>query len=211
MQHEFNFNFKISFLNENSLLSLMPSEKFAKCCSQFLATILYSSSPSLFRYPSQVFVGDTFNYLSGMTFAVVGILGHFSKTILLFFIPQVLNFLYSVPQLFHFIPCPRHRLPKYDPETDLVSNSVTIFKESDLGVLGKIMFRILKILRMVNVKEVKDGLIECNNLTIINFFILFTGPIHESKLTQYLLAFQVLCSIFAFIIRYPLATFFYGS
>ena len=29
-------------------------------------------------YPSRVFVGDTFCYFSGMTFAVVGILGHFS-------------------------------------------------------------------------------------------------------------------------------------
>lgn len=146
-----------------------------------------------------------------MTFAVVGILGHFSKTILLFFIPQVINFLYSVPQLFHFIPCPRHRLPKYDPETDTVSNSVTIFKESELGVLGKIMFKILKMLRLVNVRTVKDGLIECNNLTLINFFIMYTGPIHERTLTNYLLIFQVLCSVFAFIIRYPLAIFFYGS
>ena len=65
-----------------------------------------------FRYPSSVFVGDTFCYFSGMTFAVVAILGHFSKTMLLFFIPQILNFLYSVPQLFRFIPCPRHRLPR---------------------------------------------------------------------------------------------------
>lgn len=65
-----------------------------------------------FRYPSSVFVGDTYCYFAGMTFAVVGILGHFSKTLLLFFIPQVLNFLYSLPQLFHVIPCPRHRLPK---------------------------------------------------------------------------------------------------
>lgn len=174
----------------------------------------YFSSPLFLffnRYPSQVFVGDTFNYLSGMTFAVVGILGHFSKTILLFFIPQVLNFIYSVPQLFHFIPCPRHRLPKYDHESDTVSNSVTIFKESELGVLGKIMFRILKALRLVSVRSVKDGLTECNNLTLINFFILFTGPIHERSLTRYLLIFQILCSIFAFIIRYPLAIFFYGS
>ena len=49
---------------------------------------------------------------AGMTFAVVGILGHFSKTMLLFFIPQIVNFVYSTPQLFHLIPCPRHRLPK---------------------------------------------------------------------------------------------------
>jgi UDP-N-acetylglucosamine--dolichyl-phosphate N-acetylglucosaminephosphotransferase len=31
-------------------------------------------------YPSQVFVGDTFTYFAGMTLAVVGILGQFSKT-----------------------------------------------------------------------------------------------------------------------------------
>lgn len=64
-------------------------------------------------YPSDVFVGDTYCYFAGMTFAVVGILGHFSKTMLLFFIPQILNFLYSCPQLFHFVQCPRHRMPKY--------------------------------------------------------------------------------------------------
>ena len=38
-------------------------------------------------FPSKVFVGDTFCYCAGMTFAVVGILGHFSKTLMLFFIP----------------------------------------------------------------------------------------------------------------------------
>lgn len=64
------------------------------------------------RYPSRVFVGDTYCYFAGMTFAVVGILGHFSKTMMLFFIPQVANFLYSTPQLFGLVPCPRHRLPK---------------------------------------------------------------------------------------------------
>jgi UDP-N-acetylglucosamine--dolichyl-phosphate N-acetylglucosaminephosphotransferase len=64
------------------------------------------------RYPAEIFVGDTLCYFAGMTFAVVGIIGHFSKTMLLFFIPQIINFLLSVPQLFHFIPCPRHRLPK---------------------------------------------------------------------------------------------------
>lgn len=41
------------------------------------------------RYPARVFVGDTFCYFAGMTFAVVGIHGHFSKTLLLMFFPQV--------------------------------------------------------------------------------------------------------------------------
>jgi len=64
-----------------------------------------------FRYPSRVFVGDTYCYFAGVLFAMVAILGHFSKTALLFFVPQIFNFLYSVPQLFRFIPCPRHRFP----------------------------------------------------------------------------------------------------
>jgi len=59
-------------------------------------------------------VGDTYTYFAGMTFAVVGILGHFSKTVLLFFIPQLFNSAYSVPQLFGIIFCPRHRLPRYN-------------------------------------------------------------------------------------------------
>jgi len=68
-------------------------------------------------FPSRVFVGDTFTYFAGMCFAVVAILCHFSKTLLLFFIPQILNFLYSIPQLLHVIPCPRHRIPQYNDKT----------------------------------------------------------------------------------------------
>lgn len=165
---------------------------------------------SYFRYPSQVFVGDTFNYLSGMTFAVVGILGHFSKTLLLFFIPQIINFIYSVPQLFHFIPCPRHRLPKYDPKTDLLSNSTTTFKLTELNILGKLCYKIFKTLRIINVQE-KDEIVTCNNFTIINFAINVCGPIHEQKLTNILIGFQILCSLVAFSIRYPLAKYFYET
>jgi UDP-N-acetylglucosamine--dolichyl-phosphate N-acetylglucosaminephosphotransferase len=74
------------------------------------------------RYPSRVFVGDTFCYFAGMTFAVVGILGHFSKFLLLFFVPQIFNFILSSPQLFKLIPCPRHRLPKYFKNENLTLN-----------------------------------------------------------------------------------------
>ncbi|KAL0481999.1 UDP-N-acetylglucosamine-dolichyl-phosphate N-acetylglucosaminephosphotransferase [Acrasis kona] len=73
-------------------------------------------------YPSQVFVGDTFTYFAGMTLAVVGVLGHFSKTLMLFFIPQWLNFFISVPQLL-FLHCPRHRIPKYNEKTKLLESS----------------------------------------------------------------------------------------
>ncbi|XP_055635140.1 UDP-N-acetylglucosamine--dolichyl-phosphate N-acetylglucosaminephosphotransferase [Toxorhynchites rutilus septentrionalis] len=163
------------------------------------------------RYPSQVFVGDTFNYLSGMTFAVVGILGHFSKTVLLFFIPQIINFLYSVPQLFRFIPCPRHRLPKYDPSTGLLNFSRTQFRTSELNILGKFCYYLFRHARIIKCEETEDGIVTCNNFTIINFAILFTGPIREDKLNNVLIIFQLVCSIFAFAIRYPLAHYFYET
>lgn len=78
------------------------------------------STLALFKYnkfPSKVFVGDTFCYCAGMTFAVVGILGHFSKTLMLFFIPQLINFVLSIPQLIGVVHCPRHRLPKFNHQT----------------------------------------------------------------------------------------------
>ncbi|EAZ40970.1 hypothetical protein OsJ_25452 [Oryza sativa Japonica Group] len=95
-------------------------------------------------YPSSVFVGDTYTYFSGMALAVVGILGHFSETLLLFFLPEVLNFLCSVPQLFKFVPCPRHRLPRFDPHTGLLTgtkdgNLVNIF----LRIFGRCTERTL--------------------------------------------------------------------
>merc|ERR1719422_13905 len=107
--------------------------EYHKFSLYFLCPYLSTTLPLLWYnwYPSQVFPGDTFCYFSGMTFAVVAILGHFSKTLLLFFIPQIANFLYSVPQLFHLIPCPRHRLPSYDPATDKVSMSFATFRPDE--------------------------------------------------------------------------------
>ena len=83
------------------------------------------------KYPSKVFIGDTYCYFAGMTFACVGILGHFSKTLLFFFIPQILNFLYSFPQLIGIFPCPRHRLAKFDPNTKKL-----IGKKENLNLLN---------------------------------------------------------------------------
>lgn len=65
------------------------------------------------RYPARVFPGDTLCYVTGMAFAVVGIQAHFSKTLLLFFLPQIFNFVLSCPQLFGLVPCPRHRVPRF--------------------------------------------------------------------------------------------------
>ncbi|XP_010214593.1 PREDICTED: UDP-N-acetylglucosamine--dolichyl-phosphate N-acetylglucosaminephosphotransferase, partial [Tinamus guttatus] len=163
-------------------------------------------------YPSRVFVGDTFCYFAGMTFAVVGILGHFSKTMLLFFIPQVLNFLYSLPQLFHIIPCPRHRLPRLNPNTGKLEMSYSKFKTKSLSALGTYTLKAVKVLHIVDVRSGldEDGeYTECNNMTLINFVIKLTGPTHERSLTLLLLLIQVLGSIIAFSIRYQLVRLFY--
>ncbi|KAK0178204.1 hypothetical protein PV328_002177 [Microctonus aethiopoides] len=161
------------------------------------------------RYPAQVFVGDTFCYLSGMTFAVVGIIGHFSKTTLLFFIPQIINFLYSVPQLFHLVPCPRHRLPKFNKETEKLDPSVTVFKKTELNRVARLIMTVFRSLKLVNWQEDSDGTVTCNNLTLINFVIIIIGPTREENLTKILLLIQISCSILAFSIRYPLASVFY--
>lgn len=161
------------------------------------------------RYPARVFVGDTFCYLSGMTFAVVGILGHFSKTLLLFFIPQIINFLFSVPQLFHFVPCPRHRMPKYNPKTDLLESSKTQFRYNDLNVIGRMCVQLFRLVRIIEWNETDDKIVTTNNFTLINFLLVVLGPTHERRLTYYLLAIQILCTCVAFVIRYPLAKYFY--
>lgn len=183
----------------------------------FLIPYLATSLPLLFYnwYPAQMFVGDTFCYYSGMTLAVVAILGHFSKTLLLFFIPQILNFLYSVPQLFHWVPCPRHRLPAFNPDSDRVHLSLTVFKKKDLRFLGRWVLTIFRMFRVIHyrefVKEEAEIWVECNNLTLINFVLWICGPMHEQTLTIALLMFQVFCSVLAFFIRYPLAYLFYGE
>lgn len=175
--------------------------------SQFSLTFHFPISH--FRYPAQVFVGDTFCYLSGMTFAVVGILGHFSKTLLLFFIPQIINFLYSVPQLFHFVPCPRHRMPKYNAETNLLESSKTQFKVAELNAIGQICVKLFRTFHLIEWTETADGVVSTNNFTLINFLIVLLGPVHEGNLTKRLIGIQVISTCVAFVIRYPLAKYFY--
>ncbi|CAI9099777.1 OLC1v1036646C2 [Oldenlandia corymbosa var. corymbosa] len=103
-----------------------PEYKQAHAFSIYLVQPLIATSLALFSYnwyPSSVFVGDTFTYFAGMTMAVIGILGHFSETLLIFFTPQVLNFLASLPQLAGIVYCPRHRLPRFDPQSGLLTGT----------------------------------------------------------------------------------------
>nr|CAG4650219.1 EOG090X07N9 [Sida crystallina] len=195
-------------------------ELFGECWHSHLFSLYFmipylATSLALLRYnwyPARAFVGDTYCYFSGMTMAVVAILGHFSKTSLLFFMPQILNFLFSIPQLFHFLPCPRHRLPRLDKETGLLEPSVFQYQEDNLNALGRLFLKIYQLLGLVRVIESqKDGkpVKECTNCTVINLALNWLGPTHEEKLTVTLLSVQVICSGLAFVIRYPLASQFY--
>ncbi|KAK8916581.1 hypothetical protein KSP39_PZI023185 [Platanthera zijinensis] len=103
-----------------------PEYKQAHAFSIYLVLPLLTTSLALFSYnwyPSSVFVGDSYTYFAGMAMAVVGILGHFSETLMIFLLPQLLNFLLSCPQIFKIIPCPRHRLPRFDPTTGLLTGT----------------------------------------------------------------------------------------
>ncbi|KAF9582022.1 tunicamycin resistance protein [Lunasporangiospora selenospora] len=121
----------------NDILFLQSSSSSAPAIETHLFSLYFilpfiGVSVGLFihnRYPSRVFIGDTYCYFAGMTFAVVGILAHYSKTLLLFFIPQIFNFLLSAPQLFRLVPCPRHRIPRFNRGTGLMEPSRVILDQ----------------------------------------------------------------------------------
>ncbi|CEI91680.1 hypothetical protein RMCBS344292_05963 [Rhizopus microsporus] len=163
-------------------------------------------------FPAQVFVGDTFCYFAGMTFAVVGIMGHFSKTLLLFFIPQIFNFIYSCPQLFRFIECPRHRMPRLDTDTGLLKcSTVRPNDKKPLSKLGSLILKLLNAIGLLKVFEYDDSgrIIECNNLTIINLVLARLGPMSERNTTLWIMIIQLFGSALAFFIRYKLVHFVY--
>ncbi|KHN81557.1 UDP-N-acetylglucosamine--dolichyl-phosphate N-acetylglucosaminephosphotransferase [Toxocara canis] len=196
-------------------LMRLESQTWYHCLSLYILLPFIATTAVLLYfnwYPASVFVGDTFCYWAGMTLASTCILGHFSKTMALFLLPQVFNFLYSIPQLFHLVPCPRHRLPKFDVKTDTVGMSFAEFKDKDLKPLGAIVLRLFDIFGLLHRRVFeKDGesWTEINNLTLINLVLKIRGPMHERSLTKRLLSIQIFCSLFAFFIRFYLAFLVY--
>jgi UDP-N-acetylglucosamine--dolichyl-phosphate N-acetylglucosaminephosphotransferase len=164
-------------------------------------------------YPAKVFVGDTYCYFAGMVFAVVGILGHFSKTLLLLFIPQVFNFVYSAPQLFGLVPCPRHRLPHFNARTGLLEPSVAKYTEDKPAkvLVGEVL-KILHKLRLVNVRvDEKGRVIETSNLTIINLWLVWRGPLREDRLATEILLMQLTVGLLGLWARHSLALLLFSS
>lgn len=150
------------------------------------------------RYPARVFVGDTFCYFAGMVFSTVGILGHFSKTVLLFFVPQIFNFVLSCPQLFGLVPNPRHRVPRFHAETNCLYPSIQYFGSGDAAedeklpntslkalrpasTLSTIVLKLLSAVRLVQLDyydEQRRRIKSTTNLTILNAILVFRGVRH---------------------------------
>ncbi|KAI9371503.1 glycosyl transferase family 4-domain-containing protein [Aspergillus egyptiacus] len=173
----------------------------------FLLPFMGVSLALLFHnwYPSKVFVGDTYCYFAGMVFVVVAILGHFSKTLLLLFIPQIFNFLYSTPQVFHLIPCPRHRLPKFNSETGLLDASVTEWEVPPPPLIATAL-EFLHHLRLARVKKNDQGRItESSNLTILNLWLIWMGPMREDRLALGMVGVQITCGLLGLFVRHCLA------
>ncbi len=158
-------------------------------------------------YPAKVFVGDTYCYFAGMVFAIVGILGHFSKTLLLLLIPQIANFMYSSPQLFRLVPCPRHRLPRFNPRTGLLEPSVTEWQKPPAQVVA-LFFSLLENFPIPLLRVTRNGtgeIVESTNFTILNLWLVWFGPMREDRLAIELLVMQTLCGILGLFLRHELA------
>jgi UDP-N-acetylglucosamine--dolichyl-phosphate N-acetylglucosaminephosphotransferase len=160
------------------------------------------------RYPARVFVGDTYCYVAGMTFACVAIMAHFSKTLLLLLVPQIINFTYSAPQLFKIVPCPRHRLPRFNARTGLREPSVTVWpKERPPGKpLTAVFFTLEKLkLLQVTVDPETNRIATTSNMTIINLWLVWRGPLKEDQLCKELLVMQTCCGVLGLLVRHTMA------
>lgn len=184
-------------VDELHLFSIKLLLPFTSCS---LALLYYN------WYPAKVFVGDSFCYFAGMTLAVVGILGHFSEEILLFALPQILNFLLSLPQICKIVPCPRHRLPRFDQQSGLLNPSTFEFKWADLNPLGRIIITVFSNLKVIKLEKLTArGLnYRCSNFTLINVWLCWFGPKHEKILTKHLLYLQIFMSMSIILLKYNL-------
>lgn len=230
----------ISIIAHNALCILHGEEPAGHLLSLTLLLPFAAISLALLRhnwYPASVFVGDTFCYFAGMTFAVVGILGHFGKTLLFLFLPQIFNFVYSAPQLFGLLPCPRHRLPRLDERCGRLRPSLVRFRltkrnaklvrwllrlrllamiPSQLDTCAslddpQLMAQVSEKLRLGYLPAVDGSVTELtvNNLTLLNLLLVHFGPKREDHLAILLLGVQFATSALALFLRHYISIYFF--
>lgn len=162
-------------------------------------------------FPARVFVGDTYCYFAGMVFAIDAILGHFSKTLLLLLIPQIFNFIYSTPQLFHVIPCPRHRLPHLNSRTLLLEPSRAKFEKQPPQVIRSVI-RLLHQVRLLDATfDEKNQIVDCSNLTVLNLSLVWFGPMKEDRLAWSVVTAQLVTGAMGLLIRHRMALWIFDT
>merc|ERR1712203_1264235 len=132
----------------------------------------------------------------------------------LFMLPQLINFVYSCPQLFRFmgIPNPRHRMPAFDSERGWGKNSYTEFKPDELKTCGKAVYWVLRTFRLAHVRAPgADGVVQMSNLTLINWVLYVFGPCREDVLCIRLLVLQCLASLLGFAVRFGVAVYAFDT
>ncbi|KKF97258.1 UDP-N-acetylglucosamine--dolichyl-phosphate N-acetylglucosaminephosphotransferase [Ceratocystis platani] len=166
--------------------------------------------------PLQPYLGELFDlgalyyvYMAcvAMFCPQIGILGHFSKTLGLLLVPQLFNFLFSTPQIFGLIPCPRHRLPRFNPKTGLLEPSVTPWTPGKQPIMPMAyILRLLGTLHCVSVTEDKDGnFAETSNLTLLNLWLVLRGPLREDRLAMEITMLQLVVGLCGLFVRHRLA------
>ncbi|CCH59302.1 hypothetical protein TBLA_0B04660 [Henningerozyma blattae CBS 6284] len=205
----------LALLNDALYLTMgSESSKESHGFSALLIIPFFGVSLGLFKWnkwPAKVFVGDTYCYFAGMVFAVVGILGHFSKTMLLFFIPQILNFIYSCPQLFNIVPCPRHRLPKFNEKDGLLYPSRADLVEQPPKKFFIPVLKFLHFFKLIDLEyDSKGNLISCTNMTLITLTLVWFGPMREDKLCNRILLIQFIIGLVTIFLRHALGAALFG-
>jgi len=260
-----------SSLPTTTALELTPAQSAHLSSIYLLLPFLAVSIALLLHnwYPAKVFVGDTYCYFAGMVFAVVAIQGHFSKTLLLLMVPQILNFVYSVPQLFHLVPIPRHRLPHFVEVTGtgegvLEASWVEFGGGSESQAIGaanagsvkgngvatrskttattstngsttspsqqpqpttaglpkhrptnpprrpkapiQLVLKLLHTLHLIDIEtDSSTGeVLRCTNMTLINLWLVWRGPLREDRLCAELTAVQVVFGLMGLWVRHRL-------
>ncbi|KAI5190134.1 UDP-N-acetylglucosamine--dolichyl-phosphate N-acetylglucosaminephosphotransferase [Nematocida sp. AWRm77] len=179
--------------------------------SALLSLSLFFCTGGLFihnRYPSQCFVGDTFCYFSGSAVLCLGVLGGFTKTVFLFFIPQIVNFALSAPQILGVVPCPRHRLPQMvvvsrtgkdgqeRKQELLVPSVVSVMEKTALPKHPNLQRMCIQTFEKLGLASVEYSSIQENkvqavsNFTLLNCVLVHTGPLSEPALFNTLMSIQ---------------------
>ncbi|UKJ87673.1 glycosyl transferase, family 4 protein [Theileria orientalis] len=74
-------------------------------------------------YPAKLFAGNVYTLFSGTFFSVITVIGELWEVLPFLMLPQLINFLISIPQLVGIVACPRHRIPKFNIKTKKLENS----------------------------------------------------------------------------------------